>query len=101
MKCEAGDLAKVLYSLRKENIGKVVLVEEYIGNFKAGDTFNFKGVSCMLPIADHYWWITGTGITNQFGDTPKAYIPDSWLEPLRPDNDKLKQVEKKDDRVAA
>jgi len=101
MKCEQGDLAKVLHSIRKENIGKIVLVEEYIGKFKAGDTFNFRGISCMVPIPDHYWWISGQGISNMFGDTSKAYIPDSWLEPIRPENDKMKQREKLPDEVAA
>jgi hypothetical protein len=36
-------------------------------------------------VTDHYWWIsTEFGLTNMLGDTPKAYIPDTWLEPLRP-----------------
>jgi len=101
MRCEAGDLAKVLYSIRKENIGKIVLVEKYIGKFKAGDTFDFRGISCMIPIPDHYWWISGEGLSNLFGDTPKAYIPDSWLEPIRPEKDRIKQKEKAPDEVAA
>ena len=99
MKCEQGDLAKVIHSLRKENVGKIVLVEEYIGNFKAGETFDFRGVSCMIPITDHYWWISGQGLSNQFGDTPKAYIPDSWLEPIRPDADKMKSKETKPQEI--
>jgi len=93
MKCEAGDLAKIIFSLNKENIGKIVLVEKYIGKFNAGDKFDFKGVACMCPIPDHYWWISGQGLSNMFGDTPKAYIADSWLEPLRPDADKMKSKE--------
>ena len=93
MKCEAGDLAKIIFSLNPGNIGKIVLVEEYIGKYNAGDKFDFRGVTCMCPIVDHYWWISGQGLSNMFGDTPKAYIADSWLEPLRPDADKIKQKE--------
>ena len=85
MKCEQGDLAKIIYSVNPDNIGKVVLVETYIGKFDRGDKFDFRGVACMLPVTDHYWWIKGEGLNNMYGDTPKAYIADSWLEPLRPD----------------
>lgn len=86
MKCEKGDLAKIVMSIRPSNIGKTVLVENYIGHFKQGETFDFRGILCKAQIADHYWWIaTEYGLTNMLGDTPKAYIPDSWLEPIRPD----------------
>jgi|TARA_B110000444_G_C18750075_1_gene552328 hypothetical protein len=88
MKCEQGDLAKVVHSVRPENIGKIVLVKEYIGKYKQNDTFDFRGVSCMCPVTDHYWWIEATGLKNQFGDSPKAYIADSWLEPIRPETGK-------------
>ena len=85
MKCEKGDIAKILMSLRPTNIGKTVLVEEYIGHFKQGESFDFRGVECKALITDHYWWIsTEYGLSNLYGDTPKAYIPDTWLEPLRP-----------------
>ena len=86
-------MAKIIFSLNKNNIGKIVLVEKYIGKFDAGGKFDFKGITCVVPIADHYWWISGQGLSNMFGDTPKAYIADSWLEPLRPDADKIKQKE--------
>jgi|TARA_B100001094_G_C17779356_1_gene598963 hypothetical protein len=94
MKCEQGDLAKIIYSVNPNNIGKVVLVETYIGKFQRGDKFDFRGVACMLPVTDHYWWIKGDGLANQLGDTPKAYIADSWLEPLRPNADR-EQASKK------
>jgi|TARA_B100001059_G_C17523945_1_gene422169 hypothetical protein len=42
----------------------------------------------MCPVTDHYWWIEATGLKNQFGDSPKAYIADSWLEPIRPETGK-------------
>ena len=97
MKCEKGDIAKILMSLRPTNIGKTVLVEEYIGHLKEGEVFNFRGVECKAMITDHYWWIaTEYGLSNMYGDTPKAYIPDTWLEPLRPDALKEKTKEEID-----
>ena len=93
MKCEQGDLAKIIFSVRQENIGKIVLVEKYIGKYSQGEKFEFRGVACMCPVTDHYWWIKGQGLSNMFGDTERAYIADSWLEPLRPDADKIKQKE--------
>lgn len=104
MKCEQGDLAKIIFSLNPNNIGKIVVVESYIGKFKAGDKFDFRGVTCMCPVSDHYWWIKGTGLHNvKYGETPKAYIADSWLEPLRPDANKNKQKQKQKipDEIAA
>ena len=97
MKCEKGDMAKIIYSVRPSNLGKTVLVDEYIGHFKEGELFDFRGIQCKAMITDHYWWIaTEFGLTNMLGDTPKAYIPDTWLEPLRPGNLKEKTREEVD-----
>jgi hypothetical protein len=86
MKCEKGDLAKIIYSIRPQNLGKTVLVEEYIGHFKEGEEFDFRGIPCRAIVTDHYWWIVAEyGLKNMLGDTPKAYIADTWLEPIRPD----------------
>ena len=91
MKCEAGDLAKIIHSIRPDNIGKTVLVDSYIGHFKAGEAFDFRGIPCKALVTDHYWWVaTDHGLTNMLGDTPKAYIPDTWLDPIRPE----KQIQK-------
>ena len=93
MKCEQGDLAKIIHSLRPQNLGKVVLVETYIGHFQAGEEFDYRSIICKAPITDHYWWIaTEYGLQNMLGDTPKAYIADTWLDPIRPE--KLRQTEK-------
>jgi hypothetical protein len=96
MKCEQGDIAKIIMSLRPNNIGKQVLVEEYIGHLKEGENFEFRGIPCKALITDHYWWIaTEYGLQNMLGDTPKAYIPDTWLEPIRPE----KMVERTKEEV--
>ena len=92
MKCEQGDIAKIIMSIRPTNIGKQVLVEQYIGKFQAGEDIDFRGIVCKAPVT-HYWWIaTEYGLQNMLGDTPKAYIADSWLEPIRPE----KLVQKED-----
>jgi len=86
VKCEPNDLAKIIYSLRPTNLGKIVLVETYIGYFQQGESFDFRGIVCKAIVTDHYWWIsTEYGLQNMMGDTPKAYIPDSWLDPIRPE----------------
>ena len=86
MKCEQGDLAKVLMSIRPQNIGKIVFVEDYIGYLNEGEEFSFRGIDCKAVETDHYWWIaTEHGLQNMLGDTPKAYIADSWLDPIRPE----------------
>jgi hypothetical protein len=93
MKCEQGDLAKIIMSVRPTNVGKTVLVAEYIGHFQSGENFNFRGINCTALITDHYWWIESEfGLKNQLGETPRAYIPDTWLEPIRPE----KTVQKED-----
>jgi hypothetical protein len=97
MKCEKGDIAKIIMSLRPTNIGKTVLVETYIGHFKQGEEFDFRGIVCRAMITDHYWWIaTEYGLQNMLGDTPKAYIPDTWLEPIRPERLSQSEEEKLD-----
>ena len=97
MKCEQGDLAKIIMSIRPTNIGKTVLVAEYIGHFREGEKFDFRGIRCMALITDHYWWVESEyGLKNQLGETPRAYIPDTWLEPIRPEKSVQKQEEKID-----
>jgi hypothetical protein len=97
MKCEKGDVAKIIMSLRPSNIGKTVLVEQYIGYLQQGEEFEFRGVPCKAQVTDHFWWIsTDYGLQNMLGDTPKAYIPDTWLEPIRPEKTVEKEKEKID-----
>jgi len=97
MKCEQGDLAKIIHSIRPSNLGKIVLVEDYIGHFKEGESFEFREVECKAIVTDHYWWVNSEyGLKNMLGDTPKVYIPDTWLDPVRPDVISQKEQEKLD-----
>ena len=95
MKCKQGDYARIIYSIRPENIGRVVKVVEYIGKFQQGEQFEFRNMPCKCAVTDHHWWIEGDDITIQFGPSPKAYIADTWLEPIRPEKENtLEKVEK-------
>jgi len=97
VKCEQGDLAKIIMSLRPSNLGKTVLVEKYIGHFQQSETFDFRGIPCTAQVTDHYWWVsTEYGLSNMLGDTPKAYIPDTWLEPIRPEQQCEKETKTTD-----
>jgi len=100
MKCERGDLARIVFSIRQENIGSIVRVKEYIGHFQQGETFQFRGQPCKCAVTDHHWWIGGDDITILYGPSPQAYIPDSWLEPIRPEDIEIQdQVEQDLDQV--
>jgi len=96
MKCKPGDIARIIYSVRPENIGRIVKVVEYIGKFKEGEQFEAYGLTCTCLVHDHFWWIEGNDIEIQFGPSPKAYIADTWLEPIRPEEEKEKSKEEKE-----
>jgi hypothetical protein len=99
MKCKQGDTAKIIYSLRPENVGRIVKVAEYIGKFQQGDVFAFRGIPCQALVSDHYWWIEAEDLESQYGPAPKAYIADTWLEPIRPkDKKKMTQEEMEDEK---
>jgi len=78
------------------NIGRVVKVVEYIGKYQAGEQFEAHGMTCTCLVHDHFWWIEGDDINIQLGPSPKAYIADTWLEPIRPDKEeKQEEAEQK------
>lgn len=88
MKCNQGDMAHIIFSVRPENIGRIVKVVEYIGKFEANEQWQFRGLPCQAPVTDHYWWIEANDLSSGFGPSPKAYIADTWLEPIRPEEEK-------------
>ena len=63
MRCKQGDYARIIFSIRPENIGRVVKVVEYIGRFQQGEQFEFRGRPCECAVTDHHWWIEGDDIT--------------------------------------
>jgi hypothetical protein len=48
-------------------------------------------MTCTCIVHDHYWWIEGDDIDIQLGPSPKAYIADSWLEPIKPDKEEKRE----------
>lgn len=86
MRCKVGDLAIIIRSVTGKNDGKIVSVVEYLGYFNANEEFVYNGITCRVPITDNYWWITSPSEMQTYvGPTNKAYGPDTWLKPLRPD----------------
>lgn len=86
MRCKRGDSAFIVKSLNLSNLGKVVDVKQYIGYIEANKTFDYNGIACRVPITDHYWWVySAGGLDTPMGPTNIAYLPDTWLQPIRPD----------------
>ena len=88
MKCKQGDLAVIKFSVRQENIGRIVKVAEHIGRYEKGTMFQYRGMPCQALVTDNYWWIEAEDLSIGLGPSPRAYIADSWLEPIRPTDDK-------------
>ena len=96
MNVSAGDKAVIVFSVNPANIGRVVNVSEYIGKFKANEQFEAYGMPCMAMVHDHYWWIEAEDLTIQLGPSPKAYIADSWLRPIRPEGKQTSLAQEKE-----
>ena len=92
MKCRPGDFARIIHSVNPSNIGRAVKVVEYIGKYAQGEQFEAHGMTCTCIVHDHYWWIEGDDITIQLGPSPKAYIADTWLEPIRPEEKDIEET---------
>jgi hypothetical protein len=94
MNVNEGDRAVIVFSLNPKNIGRFVSVSKYIGKFKKGDQWEFRGLPCQALVTDHYWWIEAEDLEIQFGPSPRAYIADSWLRKILPPDEKLSEKEK-------
>ena len=89
MNVSQGDKAVIVFSVRPENVGRVVNVAEYIGKFKEGEQFEFRSMPCQALVTDHYWWIEAEDLSIMFGPSPRAYIADSWLRKIVPPKEKV------------
>lgn len=96
MNVSKGDKAVIVFSVRPENIGRIVNVTEYIGKFKQGEEWQFRSLPCQALVHDHYWWIEAEDLEIGFGPSPRAYIADSWLRKIVPPKEKTKQKAEKD-----
>ena len=88
-----GDRAIIVFSINKENIGRIVNVVEYIGKFSEREMFQFRGRPCMALVTDHHWWIEAEDLETGLGPSPRAYIADSWLRRIEPPKISTKQKE--------
>ena len=96
MNVNEGDQAYIVFSIRPENVGRIVNVAEYIGKFKEGEQFQFRGMPCQALVHDHFWWIEADDLCIQFGPSPRAYIADSWLRKIEPPKEKISKKEELD-----
>ena len=96
MNCSQGDKAVIVFSVRPENIGRIVNVAEYIGKFSEKEQFQYRGMPCMALVTDHYWWIEAEDLEIGLGPSPRAYIADSWLRKLVDPNKKVSTKTEKD-----
>lgn len=96
MNVNEGDQAYIVFSIRPENIGRIVRVAEYIGKFSEREQFQFRGMPCQAVVTDHYWWIEADDLSIQFGPSPRAYIADSWLRKIEPPKEKISKKEELD-----
>jgi hypothetical protein len=93
MNVSEGDKAVIVFSVRPENVGRIVHVAEYIGKFKEGEQFEYRSMPCQALVNDHYWWIEADDLSIGFGPSPRAYIADSWLRKIVPPKEKLSKKE--------
>jgi len=98
MNVSKGDKAVIVFSINKENIGRIVKVAEYIGKFEKGSIFQFRGQPCQALVHDHYWWIEAEDLAIGLGPSPRAYIADSWLRKIEPPKKKLTKEQMEDDK---
>ena len=96
MNCEQGDKAVIVFSLNKANIGRIVHVAEYIGKFSEREQFQIHGQLCQALVTDHHWWIEAEDLSIGLGPSPRAYIADSWLRPIRPEQEDISVKEEID-----
>jgi hypothetical protein len=88
MNVSEGDKAVIVFSIRPENVGRIVHVAEYIGKFKEGEQFEYRSMPCQALVNDHYWWIEAEDLEIGLGPSPRAYIADSWLRKIVPPKEK-------------
>jgi len=96
MNVNEGDKAVIIFSIRPQNVGRIVNVAEYIGKFKEGEHFDFRGMTCEALVHDHYWWVEAQDLEIKLGPSPRAYIADSWLRRINPPKEKMSTKEELD-----
>ena len=84
MRCKQGDLAFINKALRPANVGRVVTCAEYLGYFIAGEIIVDQVL--VAHTSDHWWRVVADSdtIETHYGFSNYAYLPDTWLTPIKP-----------------
>jgi len=84
--CKKDDIAFVKKALRPKNIDKVVTVKTYLGYYERAQPYVWNGETFLAFDSDDHWIIEcNSGLETQFGSSLQAVIMDSWLFPIRGD----------------
>lgn len=104
MPCKQGDNAIIIRSLVPGNIGRVVKVGQFIGDFHSMQEYDIGDGISREAIADGvHWWIHAIGApleTYSGSQTNTAIVADSWLQPIRGEPEKTKDTTKERDLVS-
>lgn len=86
-KCKLNQLCWVKNAQVQSNVGRIVTTSLYLGYYEAN-------ANAATPVTDHYWNVqSSTSLTTIYGtEEPEVSLPDSWLQPILPDEDALKYV---------
>lgn len=101
MRCKIGDDAIIIRSLNDENIGKMVKVIGYVGDFYQMQNYDIgDGLEREAIVDGVHWKIAGNGCKLvSIHQTPLdfAIIADSWLQPIRgtPTDDSTTEIKDK------
>lgn len=89
LNCKPGDLAVIVRSKYKENIGKCVTVLEPLGYMTQGQSFNSPdGVPSSTRHSGFFWWIEAqTQIVTNLWLVRRIHCCDHQLRPIRPQSD--------------
>lgn len=87
--CKLNDLAFIKKSLRPANVGLIIQCVKYLGPYSKGELITINGEHWHAYDTDDHWVIESKSgsIETQFGKSKIAYIPDSWLTPIKPLSD--------------
>jgi len=104
MPCKQGDNAIIIRSLVDANIGRMVKVGQFVGDFHAMQEFDVGDGIVREAISDGvHWWIHAIGapLESYSGRyTNLAIVADSWLQPIKGEPEKTKDTSKERDLVS-
>lgn len=87
VRCKLNQLCWVKNAQVQSNVGRIVTTSLYLGYYEANANTN-------TPISAHYWNVkSNSKLDTIYGkEEHEVCLPDSWLQPILPDEDALKYV---------